>query len=292
MPVRGVDSVLAQGDAVEVDGLDVDVPLGHGEVEEAVHGAGVAFGRRLGGDAAAAARDEASHASEEPRFVVDLLVVRVARDQQVESVVGVQVLVPVRVVAAREVGDGDLPVRSGQSQPLLQPFGLRVPEALEPREAALHRRWTAGSGAVDLICVVLLAADVMHRVLIRRLCIHGVAVKHENVNTEALVGEVHVLAKVQRRHDPSALAGPRVGDLLVPSVAEHPPTVVVVPEHAEPRLAIQAWTVVDLLEDVVEQLLGDGRYLVHRAPAHLWDASPVEVVPNVQDQRGVAVRRA
>mmetsp|Transcript_72047 Transcript_72047/g.198792 ORF Transcript_72047/g.198792 Transcript_72047/m.198792 type:complete len:221 (+) Transcript_72047:296-958(+) len=218
----------AEDDPVEVDQLELDVLLGHGEVEEAVHGACMAPRGRLGRDAAASARDETSHASQVAGVVEDHLRVRVAGDEQVQAELLMELLVPVRLVPAVEVRDGDLPVGGGLLEFLLHPHLLLLPELRHEVEALLRRSGATVRGARGAGRVVHLAADVVLRIDVSRMGILRVGVKHEDVNDEALVGEPHLLHEVLPGHDP-AVALPCVSDLLVPSVVELAPAVVVVP---------------------------------------------------------------
>eukprot|EP00418_Pyrodinium_bahamense_P010505 CAMPEP_0179127532 /NCGR_PEP_ID=MMETSP0796-20121207/60418_1 /TAXON_ID=73915 /ORGANISM="Pyrodinium bahamense, Strain pbaha01" /LENGTH=190 /DNA_ID=CAMNT_0020826325 /DNA_START=39 /DNA_END=609 /DNA_ORIENTATION=- len=113
----GVDRMRAEDDAVEIDQLNLDVLLGHSEVEEAVHGACMAPRGRLGRDAAASTRDETSHASQVAGVVEDHLRVRVAGDEQVQAELLMELLVPVCVVPTGEVRDGNLPIGGGCLEP-------------------------------------------------------------------------------------------------------------------------------------------------------------------------------
>ena len=55
--------------------------------------------------------------------------------------------------------------------------------------------------------------------------------------------EVLAPAVVGRGEDPT-VAVPGVGDLLVPAICEHPATIVVIPEHADPGLVVKTWAIV------------------------------------------------
>ena len=131
--------------------------------------------------------------------------------------------------------------------------------------------------------VVLDSADVVLRVQFRILRVLGIRVDHEDVHGEAGVHEVDVLAPVCRRQSP-AIALPGVGNLLVPAVVEDTASPVVVSQDAQPRLAIQARPVVDALENLVELVVCHVSQLGHWRATGLLDATPVEVVADVQDE--------
>mmetsp|Transcript_80108 Transcript_80108/g.141366 ORF Transcript_80108/g.141366 Transcript_80108/m.141366 type:complete len:231 (-) Transcript_80108:37-729(-) len=118
--------------------------------------------------------------------------------------------------------------------------------------------------------------------------VHGVAVNHEKLCREAEVRVLHVLHPVQARHSPS-IAGPGVGNLLVPTLVELESSPVVVAEHAEPWHAVDALTFVNALEDIVELQAGHVSNLVHGAATVCVDATPVEVVADVEDEVRVLV---
>mmetsp|Transcript_58825 Transcript_58825/g.154942 ORF Transcript_58825/g.154942 Transcript_58825/m.154942 type:complete len:333 (-) Transcript_58825:79-1077(-) len=118
----------------------------------------------------------------------------------------------------------------------------------------------------------------------------NVGVEHEEVDAEALVGVVDLRAVVRRGHDP-AVALPGVGDLLIPAIVEDAAAPVVVAEDAEPRHVVEAGPAVDALVDLVELVLGLVGHRAHGVAAVLLDASPVEVVTDVQDVLGVEKRR-
>mmetsp|Transcript_118142 Transcript_118142/g.314375 ORF Transcript_118142/g.314375 Transcript_118142/m.314375 type:complete len:316 (+) Transcript_118142:151-1098(+) len=254
--VDGVDVPLPEFLAGVVDGLQDDLALGERQVIESVHVAPASTDRSLRRNAAASTGDEAGQTAHHPGLVVRHLGVRVAGDQQVQAIVLVELLVPMRLVPTSEMRDGNLPVRRRLVELLLQPLLLRLPGRPHPAVAIARRPGAAVAGAGGPRRVVRGAADVVLRVGAWRLGVHGVGVEHVDVNGKVLVWETHVLAEVLRRHDP-AVAHPSVDDLLVPSIVELPAAVVVVAQHAQPGLAVQAWAAVDLLKDVVKQLLGD-----------------------------------
>ena len=135
------------------------------------------------------------------------------------------------------------------------------------------------------------SADVVLGVQRWILRILGVRVDHEDVHSEPRIHEVHVLAPVCRRQSP-AVAVPGVSNLLIPAIVEDAAAPVVVSQDAQPRLAIQARPVVDVLEDLVELVVGHVRQLVHWRAAGLFDTAPVEVVAYVEDEDGIHFSRA
>mmetsp|Transcript_97626 Transcript_97626/g.284990 ORF Transcript_97626/g.284990 Transcript_97626/m.284990 type:complete len:313 (+) Transcript_97626:119-1057(+) len=187
------------------------------------------------------------------------------------------------------MGDGDLPISGGLLEALFHPLLLLTPNLPHEVKAVLRRSWAAVACAVRIGWVVLLAADVVGLVDVRRVGIHRVGVEHEDLNAEVLVWELHALLEVLPGHDP-AVTLPGVGDLLVPGIVELPAPVVVVAKHAQPRLPVEARAGVDLLEDVVEHLLREAGHLVHRAATILGDAPPIEVVSDVEDSLWIALR--
>mmetsp|Transcript_58824 Transcript_58824/g.154938 ORF Transcript_58824/g.154938 Transcript_58824/m.154938 type:complete len:351 (-) Transcript_58824:172-1224(-) len=290
-PPRRMDGRRCGDGAVPVDGLDQHLVLLDGDVVEAVLGLAVPLsvvvpGRRLGRDAAAAAGHDARGAAQHPGVGEQLLVVPMAGDQQVHAVLRAEARVEARLVPAGEVRHDDLPGGLRGRHLLLQPCLLLRPEVPEPGLARINRRRPVGLRAARVGRVVLAAAHVVLRVLLRVLGVHHVGVGEEDVHVEALVGVRDVLAPVGRRHDPP-VARPGVRDLLVPAVVEDAAAPVVVAEHAQPLLAAEAGPLVHALEDLVELVLGRGRDLAHVGAARLLDAAPIEVVPDVQDVLGV-----
>mmetsp|Transcript_6736 Transcript_6736/g.11350 ORF Transcript_6736/g.11350 Transcript_6736/m.11350 type:complete len:251 (+) Transcript_6736:235-987(+) len=228
---------------IVVDRLDQDAALGDREVVEAILRFAVPLAvvvawSGLGANASTATCDDAGHASKHSRIGMELLVVPVPCDQQVETVHRVQLRVPSSLVSARKVGVDDLPICLGVCELLLQPGLLLLPQAPEEVAALVHGGWAAGGAAAGTRGVVQGAAEIVLWIRSRLFGVHGITVDHEDVHREAEVREVDGLAPIWRRHDP-AVAGPRVGNLLVPTVVEDTAAPVVVPEHAQPRNAPQ-----------------------------------------------------
>mmetsp|Transcript_23907 Transcript_23907/g.71412 ORF Transcript_23907/g.71412 Transcript_23907/m.71412 type:complete len:209 (+) Transcript_23907:282-908(+) len=206
---------------------------------------------------------------------------RVPRDQQVQTVVLVEFLVPLCLVAAVEVCDSDLPVGGGLGKLLLHPLLLLVPGLPQKSVALLHGSRAAAARAVRAGRVVLPAANIVVGVVIGVLGIHGIRVEHEDVDAEALVWELNPLHVVLGGQNP-AVALPGVGDLLVPSVVELAATVVVVPQNAQPGRAIQAGAGIHAHKHIVKHLLRKARHPMHRTTAIFWNSAPIEIVPDVQ----------
>mmetsp|Transcript_31332 Transcript_31332/g.99958 ORF Transcript_31332/g.99958 Transcript_31332/m.99958 type:complete len:289 (-) Transcript_31332:573-1439(-) len=219
--------------AVEVDQLNLDGPPRERQVEEAVLAAPWACGRRLRGDAATAARDEAREAAERAGPGPELLCVPVAGDEEVQAQAPVETGVPSGVRKAREVREYNAPVGCGGREPGLQPTLLRAVRAPEPPPAVRRGRGAAHGGARSALRVVQLPADVVLRVLGRRLRVVRVGVDDEVLDAEARVRDP--AAEVARGHHP---VGVREGvrDDLVPAHVEPPAAVVVVPQGADPGL--------------------------------------------------------
>mmetsp|Transcript_2564 Transcript_2564/g.5190 ORF Transcript_2564/g.5190 Transcript_2564/m.5190 type:complete len:503 (+) Transcript_2564:3-1511(+) len=294
----GGDGVVLDLRAIIADRGDLDVLLGDLEVVEAVLRLAVPVPvvdkrRGLGGDAAAASRDEAGEVRELARpgvlVIPELLVVTVPCHQEVQAHAP-QLTVPRGLVAAREVRHDDLPLGRRLPNLALQPDLLALPQLLEPAQAQPKAWRPTRDGAARPGLVVLLAADVVLGVLIQWLRVHDVGVDREDVHAEMLIRVVHLHAVVGGGHDP-AVAVPRVGNLLIPAVVEHAAAPVVVAEDADPGHAIKALPVVDILEDLVELVLGLVGQGAHGVAAVLLDASPVEVVADVQDELWVELRR-
>mmetsp|Transcript_123746 Transcript_123746/g.361341 ORF Transcript_123746/g.361341 Transcript_123746/m.361341 type:complete len:557 (+) Transcript_123746:99-1769(+) len=281
-PSLGVDHGLLQDPAVVVDGLDGDrLPL-DGQVVEAVLRLPVPLppprgaGRRLRGDAAASACDEARKATQ-AAGMPKLLVVPVAGHQQVQAVRLVHLHVEASIDAAGEVRHHNLPVCAGLCQLLGKPLPLPRPAGRKPARAGAHGAGSAG--AVRARVVVLAAADVVVGVRARALRVLVVGVQDVDVDREARIREVYVLAEVGGGHDPSS-ALPRVGNLLVPAVREAEAAPVVVPQRADPGRR----SPVDAVEDQVELVRLSAAGSAHwRSAVHL-EASPIEVVAHVQNE--------
>mmetsp|Transcript_1617 Transcript_1617/g.4833 ORF Transcript_1617/g.4833 Transcript_1617/m.4833 type:complete len:1176 (-) Transcript_1617:46-3573(-) len=244
----------------------------------------------LGRDAASAAGDEAGEAPEHAGVAAlgvslpELLVVLMARDQQVQAQVRVQAIEPGSLEAAGKVRHYDLPVGLGAPQLVLGPPLLLLPEGVKPGLARLDRGGASRFAAVSVLRVVLGPADVVLRVLLRVKRVHEVGVKHEVVHRE---GGVHDLQAVVRRGHHPPRAGPGVRNLLVPAVDELAAAPVMVAQDAEPGLAVEPGTVVDALVNGVELMPGGRVDEIHGATAILLDPTPVEVVADIEDVLGV-----
>mmetsp|Transcript_55355 Transcript_55355/g.103868 ORF Transcript_55355/g.103868 Transcript_55355/m.103868 type:complete len:516 (-) Transcript_55355:463-2010(-) len=270
---------------VEVDGLHLDLVLGQGQVKKAV-GSGVLVIRRvLRGNATSSSGDEAGHATQHVPLMENGLRVRVASDQQIQAQFLVQLLVPAGLVSALEVSGNDLPCGGRLLQLLLNPFRLGFPGVPHELETGVQIPRAARAGAVRPWRIVRSSADIMLRIGTLRVRIHGVGVQHVDLHRE--VGILHPLHEVLSRHDPP-VAGPGVGDLLIPGLVELETAIVMVSEYAEPWLAINARAVVDALKDLVELVFSHRVDLVHGSPAIRVHTSPVKIVADVDDQVGIA----
>ena len=204
----------------------------------------------------------------------------VAGDQEVHAH-AVELSIEAALVAAGEVGQTDLPICVALRHLLQSPGLVLAPELHEPLVARIHVGGTPDRSTCGSWGVVLSAAHVVFWVLLGGLGIHGIAVDGEDIDGEARILDSH--AVVWCRHDPS-VAGPGVGNLLVPAVVELPASPVVVAKDADPGLVAEATALVDTLEDGIELMARGRGNAVHGGAAVLLDTSPVEVVPDVQDK--------
>mmetsp|Transcript_88481 Transcript_88481/g.255220 ORF Transcript_88481/g.255220 Transcript_88481/m.255220 type:complete len:577 (+) Transcript_88481:639-2369(+) len=235
---------------------------------------------RLGSDATAAARNDPCGRRQKvvALQVVQLLVVCVAGDDEVDAMADRHVLPEVEAPQRGEVRHGDLPIRCGFRQAFVEPRRLGVPQALEPAWTIPHVRRPLGPATV--ICVVvLLVAQVVARVSLRRMGVPEIGVQEEIVDREARV--VHLHAPILRWDHPPAALAPSVRDDLVPSCREFVAAIVVVAQDAEPLDSIDARPVVDLLEHLLPLLLRD--VLVCGLAALSLNPAPVEAITDIQD---------
>mmetsp|Transcript_82198 Transcript_82198/g.183619 ORF Transcript_82198/g.183619 Transcript_82198/m.183619 type:complete len:446 (-) Transcript_82198:187-1524(-) len=281
---------LPDGAAVG-DGLDQDLVLREGQVLESVLVVvAVRGGGGLRGDAPAATRDDVGGGAQEVRglHVVHLLGVAVPGDDDVDAVVEGELLPMALAPLRREVRHHDLPPRLGHPECSVKPLDLGAPQPREPGRAVVHRIWSVHS-ASRIFRVHLPGADVVVLVRVGVGGVEHVRVHEVVVHIEAIVP--HQLRPVQRRREPSPRAGstccPRVGDGLVPAGGEGEAAEVMVPEHPEPLLVLQANSTVDALEDALPLTaaivaLGD------RLAALVVHATPVKVVTDIDDVVGAA----
>ena len=285
--------------AIVVDGLDKNLRLTDGEVVETILCLAVPvlrllwIRRSLGSNAAAATSHDAGDAHMVLGVVVrkpQLLVMAVARDQQIHAK-ATQGCIEVLLMSTRKVRNHNLPVRLALSHELLDPWLLLRPERGEPAGAGIHglgsiRCSTGGRGLV-----VLSAAHVVVGVLLWRHGIDEVGVQEKVVYVEAEVCVHDGGLVVGRGHDP-AVAGPGVGDLLIPAVVKLEAPPVMVAQNTEPRLVGEAGPLIDTFEDLVKLVLRRVRDLIHRTPTRLLNTAPVEVVTYVEDILWVDERSA
>mmetsp|Transcript_43616 Transcript_43616/g.60589 ORF Transcript_43616/g.60589 Transcript_43616/m.60589 type:complete len:203 (-) Transcript_43616:535-1143(-) len=185
-------------------------------------------------------------------------------------------------MATGKVRDDDLPCRRRLSHQVANPHFLLVPELRKPMGTVLDRLWAARGCAGGIRVVVLGAAHVVARVLLRWHCIDKVGVKEVivHVKVQVLVDDGGLV--VRRRENP-AITKPGVGQLLVPTIVELEATPVMVSKNAEPRLLAESWPLVNALEDLVELMLRGIGNLIHGSSASLLDAAPVKIISNIED---------
>mmetsp|Transcript_54578 Transcript_54578/g.127278 ORF Transcript_54578/g.127278 Transcript_54578/m.127278 type:complete len:253 (-) Transcript_54578:662-1420(-) len=193
----------------------------------------------------------------------------------------------VNAVFGREVGGQNLPVGNGVTKRIFQPLHLRIPEVLEPIVALLERHWPGDSTRGGLV-VVHLTADVVAAIV---MVVHGVkdiGVYEKEIDRKMVV--LHWTHVVQGGCQPAPGAElqlrPSVSNRLVPAVRKHEAAVVVVPQHPQPLLVVQAVALVHALIDVAPLKRGIGD-LIHWATTLHSDTAPVEVVSEVDDEVGV-----
>mmetsp|Transcript_81166 Transcript_81166/g.194772 ORF Transcript_81166/g.194772 Transcript_81166/m.194772 type:complete len:260 (+) Transcript_81166:165-944(+) len=223
-PFEGLHGLRQHYVAQEVHELHLDVGLGHRQVEETILAAVVPLWAPLGCDPAPAAGDDTGQL---PLQELKLLLVNVASDEEIQAQVP-QLRVPVALMTAGKVRDGDLPVRLRRAELLLHPLSLPAEQAPEPGLALLRRGGSPRRRAGSLL-VEFAMAQVGAGTGIDVMSILNIGVEHEVVDLKTQIRILHVLAEVEGRHDPS-VAGPSVGNLLVPGVVELTSTVVVVAE--------------------------------------------------------------
>mmetsp|Transcript_54941 Transcript_54941/g.118731 ORF Transcript_54941/g.118731 Transcript_54941/m.118731 type:complete len:309 (+) Transcript_54941:962-1888(+) len=195
------------------------------------------------------------------------------------------ILAVVRPGLWREMRHDDLPICSRSREFLVEPQQLICPELPEPGDAVPVVARAEGEATRPTVAPT---TDVVHGICIRVRRVLVVRVDNVDVDAEALRRVLDVLVEVLARHHPP-VRGPGVGELLIPAVVEQIAAVVVVSQAAQPRHAINARPMVDLVEDVVElrralapAVAELGHADVHRLPALLLDASPVEVVTSIE----------
>mmetsp|Transcript_54165 Transcript_54165/g.75073 ORF Transcript_54165/g.75073 Transcript_54165/m.75073 type:complete len:271 (+) Transcript_54165:207-1019(+) len=246
------------------------------------------LGRDLRGNASAATGNEAGEATQDVPLVENILHMGVAGHQEVQAKVLVELLVPVRLVSTLEVCGDKLPVGCRVLQLLLRPLLLTSPCVPHELEAGIQILGSACGSAVGSGRVVHGTADVVLGVSALRMGVHGVGVQHEDLNGELRI--LHPLHEVLAWHDP-AVAGPSVGDLLVPGLVELEASIVVVPQDTEPGLSIHPGAMINILEDLTELVRRNGVDFMHRRSAVGVDASPVEIVANVDEEVWIAICR-
>mmetsp|Transcript_182304 Transcript_182304/g.443730 ORF Transcript_182304/g.443730 Transcript_182304/m.443730 type:complete len:387 (+) Transcript_182304:392-1552(+) len=233
---------------------------------------------------------------------VHVLGVPVARDDHVDLVLRRELHPVLLSPVGREVRHHDAPLGGGLGHNLVKPVLLLDPEVVEPllasartlggtaRLRAVGRRWVVG------------AADVVRRPVPVVERVPDVRVHEVVVDREVVV--LHRDVVVQSRSHPPVLAGlrlgPRVADGLVPGHVHAPAAPVVVAEDPQPHEAIEAGTIVDVLEDLLELVCGFLLVLLGSSigihlgevlgAAKVVHAAPVEVVTHVQDVRWLGLR--
>mmetsp|Transcript_42407 Transcript_42407/g.101118 ORF Transcript_42407/g.101118 Transcript_42407/m.101118 type:complete len:306 (-) Transcript_42407:774-1691(-) len=189
-----------------------------------------------------------------------------------------QLLIPLRLVPTLEVCRDDLPVSCRLFELLLCPLRLASPGVPHELEAIIQVLGPARGCAVSTRRILGGSANVVIRICTLRMGIHSIGVQHEDLHGKLRI--LHPLHEVLAWHDPS-IAGPGIGDLLVPRLVELEAPVVVVAEYTEPWLSVHAIAGVDFLEDLCELVCCHRMDLVHRRSAGCVHTSPVEVVSHV-----------
>mmetsp|Transcript_388 Transcript_388/g.879 ORF Transcript_388/g.879 Transcript_388/m.879 type:complete len:243 (-) Transcript_388:1033-1761(-) len=228
---------------VIVNRLHEDLIFGHCEVIEAILSLSIPLGTVvawgcLRADSSTTTSDDASKTSEHARVGPQLLVVTVPRDEQIQARVP-QLSVPVGLVPTRKVRVHDLPIGPGGCHLRFQPHALLLHQALEIPGTSLDGWRTSGRGTTGPCSVVLSAADVVLRVLVGLEGIFDIAIDVEDVHVETCILEGDMHAPIGCRHHPPG-TGPCVGNLLIPTIVEDAAAPVVIAQHAQPKLAIQA----------------------------------------------------
>ena len=83
--------------------------------------------------------------------------------------------------------------------------------------------------------IVFSSTNVVFRVFVQILRIHGIGVDHENIHGETGINEIHVLTPVCSRKSPTG-GFPGVSNLLIPAVVKDSASPVMISKHAEPNL--------------------------------------------------------
>mmetsp|Transcript_40092 Transcript_40092/g.85938 ORF Transcript_40092/g.85938 Transcript_40092/m.85938 type:complete len:382 (-) Transcript_40092:708-1853(-) len=213
----------------------------------------------------------------------------VSSHQQVQAVLLTQLAIEgatLPILRTGEVRHRDLPRGCRLFHRARQPGLLLLPKSPEPRRARILVNRTT-SRCAGCPCRVVGSTDVVIRIFVIGMGILEVGVEEPEIDGEHLCGVLHSGAPIGCRHDPSR-AGPGVGDLLIPAVVEDTAAPVVISQHGKPRLAVQALAAVNTFEDLIELMVCGEGDRVHGGSAVLLDASPVEVVADIEDVLGVA----
>mmetsp|Transcript_8856 Transcript_8856/g.26359 ORF Transcript_8856/g.26359 Transcript_8856/m.26359 type:complete len:463 (+) Transcript_8856:192-1580(+) len=219
-------------------------------------------------------------------FVMDLLVVHMTSDHQINAVFFRHGLPIPCVPRGREVCHHDLPSGLGAIEGVLQPRHLLLPQVLEPARA-LPYVFDAELAAAVLVGVhMLLAADIVLRVGVGLLGLDEVRIDEEIIHRKARV--VHVRRPVLSRRHPAAARAPRIGDVLVPTCVELVAAVVVVAQDAQPRLAVDALALVNLLENPLELARRRVRERRHQATLGV-EPRPIKVISSIEEVIGRVV---
>mmetsp|Transcript_35700 Transcript_35700/g.66492 ORF Transcript_35700/g.66492 Transcript_35700/m.66492 type:complete len:308 (+) Transcript_35700:260-1183(+) len=298
MLVFGIHRVAQQDSAIVVYGFDQNLRLSDGQVVETIlrfavpiHGI-VRVWRGLRGDPTATTSDDAGHAHVVLVPIIlapKLLVMPMARDQQIQSALP-QLAVEVLLMPAGEVRDHNLPRGRGLRKDTTHPNLLLLPEGLKPARAGFDRLGAPSGRTRGPRPVVLGAAHVVVWVLFWRHGVDEIRVKEVIVDIKAQV-LVDDRCLVVRRGQHPTVAEPGIGQLLVPTIVELEASPVMVSEDTEPWLLTETRSLVHSLKDLIELVLGGIRDLIHRRATRFLDATPVKVVPNVEDVLGIHLGR-
>lgn len=83
--------------------------------------------------------------------------------------------------------------------------------------------------------IVFSSTNVVFRVFVQILRIHGIGVDHENIHGETGINEIHMLTPICSRKSPTG-GFPGVSNLLIPAVVKDSASPVMISKHAEPNL--------------------------------------------------------
>mmetsp|Transcript_41255 Transcript_41255/g.105056 ORF Transcript_41255/g.105056 Transcript_41255/m.105056 type:complete len:332 (-) Transcript_41255:70-1065(-) len=206
-----------------------------------------------------------------------LLRVLVAGNKEVDTVALGQAIPLVAAPDRRHVRDDNLPSCSGVVQFFLHPQTLLIPDVGKPLGTIPHGS-RPGGHACGIRAAVQQATDIVAGGLVWWKCLEHIGIHEKVLHAEVrVVDPLHV---VQRGCHPPIRA-PRVADVLLPLGSEHVAAPIVVAKYTQPSLTIQPGAPIHILKDGLE--LTCPTPLERGMTTLSIDASPIEVVPHVQD---------